>query len=60
KILDAEGVASAIAAQNEQVSYWLDTYGPKPAEPLFGFEAIEAAPIFRPGETAPLPTGPDE
>ena len=60
KIFDAEGVAAAIAAQNTQVSYWLDTYGPKPAEPLLGFEAIETAPIFRPGETAPLPTEPEE
>ncbi len=59
-ILDAEGVAAAIAAQTAQVTYWLDTYGPKPAEPLFGFEAIETAPIYRPGEDQPLPTAPDE
>lgn len=59
-ILDPEGTAAAIAAQNVQVSHWLDTYGPKPAEPLFGFEAIETAPIYRPGEETPLPTAPEE
>lgn len=59
-VIDSEGTATAISAQSEQVSVWLDANAPKPAEPLFGFEAIESAPIFRPGESEPLPTAPED
>jgi hypothetical protein len=51
-VLDPEGTAAAVAVQQETVSSWLDANAPKPAEPLFGFEAIEAAPIYRPNGEA--------
>lgn len=47
-VLDPDGTAVAIAVQQSAVSIWLDTNAPKPAEPLFGFEAIEIAPIYTP------------
>ena len=58
-VIDADGTAAAISAQNAQVSTWLDANAPKPAEPLFGFEAIEAAPIYRPNGEALEPETPE-
>lgn len=58
-VVDAEGTAAAISVQNAQVSAWLDANAPKPAEPLFGFESIGAAPIYRPDGEALEPETPE-
>lgn len=58
-VIDPEGTGAAIDAQMAQVSAWLDEHTPKPAEPLFGFEAIETAPIYRPNGDALEPVDPE-
>jgi len=59
-ILDPLGTAAAIETQTKHVSDWLDTHAPKPAEPLFGFEAIEVAPVYRPGGDEPVPNASEQ
>jgi len=58
-VIDAPGVAAAIKVQTENVSIWMDETQPKPAEPFFATEIIQSAPIYRPGEDAPIDT-PDQ
>ncbi|MEO0884127.1 MAG: DUF3089 domain-containing protein [Pseudomonadota bacterium] len=51
--IDPDGTAEAIRVQAEQVSTWLDTFGPKPAEPLGSIQEVAIVPIRRPGEVDP-------